>query len=152
MALTPKSPGQGTQPTVLRARAKTTSDMPCKVWLPPPTTDQFIGILMNQNAEQQRLHEGKAGHQDWKRWGPYLSERQWGTVREDYSPHGNAWEHFRTITPEVGPIAGVRTASPASVTTSNDSASRSCYGTARIPFLRNASSVSPIPKAITART
>jgi len=49
---------------------------------------------MNQNAEQQRLHEGKAGHQDWKRWGPYLSERQWGTVREDYSPHGNAWEHL----------------------------------------------------------
>jgi len=30
----------------------------------------------------------------WKRWGPYLSERQWGTVREDYSPHGNAWEYF----------------------------------------------------------
>jgi hypothetical protein len=31
---------------------------------------------------------------DWQRWGPYLSERQWGTVREDYSPHGNAWEYF----------------------------------------------------------
>src|ERR1700758_726498 len=30
----------------------------------------------------------------WKNWGPYLSERQWGTVREDYSPHGNAWEYF----------------------------------------------------------
>ncbi|HSE57676.1 MAG TPA: glucosidase [Nitrospiraceae bacterium] len=30
----------------------------------------------------------------WKRWGPYLSERAWGTVREDYSPHGTAWEHF----------------------------------------------------------
>src|SRR3974390_49499 len=30
----------------------------------------------------------------WKAWGPYLSERQWGTVREDYSPHGNAWEYF----------------------------------------------------------
>ncbi|MGH8230604.1 MAG: MGH1-like glycoside hydrolase domain-containing protein, partial [Steroidobacteraceae bacterium] len=30
----------------------------------------------------------------WKKWGPYLSERQWGTVREDYSAHGNAWEYF----------------------------------------------------------
>src|SRR5690242_8874388 len=30
----------------------------------------------------------------WKAWGPYLSERQWGTVREDYSPHGNAWDYF----------------------------------------------------------
>src|SRR5262249_48652927 len=31
---------------------------------------------------------------DLKKWGPYLSERQWGTVREDYSPHGNAWDYF----------------------------------------------------------
>src|SRR6266496_766191 len=49
---------------------------------------------MKQNAEQQRLDESKSGQQDWKRWGPYLSERQWGTVREDYSPHGNAWEYL----------------------------------------------------------
>jgi hypothetical protein len=41
------------------------------------------------NAEQKRLQQ--AG---WKKWGPYLSERQWGTVREDYSEHGNAWEYF----------------------------------------------------------
>ena len=43
--------------------------------------------------EHQRLSQctREAG---WKRWGPYLSERQWGTVREDYSPHGNAWEYF----------------------------------------------------------
>ena len=34
------------------------------------------------------------GHEGWKKWGPYLSERQWGTVREDYSPHGTAWEYF----------------------------------------------------------
>jgi hypothetical protein len=45
-------------------------------------------------SEQQRLNEAKSGRQDWKRWGPYLSERQWGTVREDYSPHGNAWEYL----------------------------------------------------------
>jgi hypothetical protein len=49
---------------------------------------------MKPTAEQQRLNEAKIGRQDWKRWGPYLSERQWGTVREDYSPHGNAWEYL----------------------------------------------------------
>lgn len=42
------------------------------------------------DAEQQRLLDG----QDWKRWGPYLSERAWGTVREDYSAGGTAWEYF----------------------------------------------------------
>ncbi len=41
------------------------------------------------NTEQQRLQQP-----GWKKWGPYLSERQWGTVREDYSEHGNAWDHF----------------------------------------------------------
>lgn len=41
------------------------------------------------NTEQRRLQEP-----GWKKWGPYLSERQWGTVREDYSEHGNAWDHF----------------------------------------------------------
>ena len=45
-------------------------------------------------AEKQRLAEDKAGRQNWRRWGPYLSERQWGTVREDYSPGGTAWEYF----------------------------------------------------------
>ena len=45
-------------------------------------------------AEQRRLQECTASQPTWKKWGPYLSERQWGTVREDYSPHGNAWEHF----------------------------------------------------------
>ncbi|MBZ5605988.1 MAG: glucosidase, partial [Acidobacteriia bacterium] len=46
------------------------------------------------NAEQRRLIEATRREQHWKRWGPYLSDRQWGTVREDYSPHGNAWEYF----------------------------------------------------------
>ena len=44
------------------------------------------------NAEQQRLDESRGREAHWKRWGPYVSERAWGTVREDYSPHGNAWE------------------------------------------------------------
>ena len=45
-------------------------------------------------AEQQRLDEDARRQRHWKRWGPYLSERAWGTVREDYSPHGTAWEAF----------------------------------------------------------
>jgi hypothetical protein len=46
------------------------------------------------NAELARLAEANEGHVPWKGWGPYLSERQWGTVREDYSPHGIAWEYL----------------------------------------------------------
>ncbi len=45
-------------------------------------------------AEKQRLAEDKTGRQDWRRWGPYLSERQWGTVREDYSRGGTAWSYL----------------------------------------------------------
>jgi hypothetical protein len=44
--------------------------------------------------EDQRLEEARTRKKHWKRWGPYLSERQWGTVREDYSPGGTAWEYF----------------------------------------------------------
>ena len=44
--------------------------------------------------EEQRLEEDRQRKANWKRWGPYLSERQWGTVREDYSAHGNAWEYL----------------------------------------------------------
>lgn len=46
------------------------------------------------NAEQKRLEESHDRKMHWKRWGPYLSERQWGTVREDYSPGGTAWDFF----------------------------------------------------------
>ena len=45
-------------------------------------------------AEEQRLEESRQRTKHWKRWGPYLSERAWGTVREDYSPHGTAWDYF----------------------------------------------------------
>ncbi|HNE34056.1 MAG TPA: glucosidase [Nitrospira sp.] len=44
------------------------------------------------SAEQQRLDDDDLRRKHWKRWGPYLSERAWGTVREDYSPYGTAWE------------------------------------------------------------
>jgi hypothetical protein len=46
------------------------------------------------SAEKQRLANDLAGKEDWRRWGPYLSERQWGTVREDYSAWGGAWDHL----------------------------------------------------------
>ena len=46
------------------------------------------------SPEHQRLAEANQGQQPWRQWGPYLSERQWGTVREDDSPDGNAWESF----------------------------------------------------------
>ena len=45
-------------------------------------------------AEERRLKEAQERSAHWRRWGPYLSERQWGTVREDYSPYGTAWEYF----------------------------------------------------------
>src|SRR3974390_158035 len=45
-------------------------------------------------AESNRLEETVDKKVPWRRWGPYLSERQWGTVREDYSQDGNAWEYF----------------------------------------------------------
>ncbi len=50
---------------------------------PPPPT-----------AEQRRLDEDARREGNWKRWGPYLAERQWGTVREDYSADGQAWDYF----------------------------------------------------------
>lgn len=46
------------------------------------------------NHEKQRLADDRDGSQKWRKWGPYLSERQWGTVREDYSEHGEAWEYL----------------------------------------------------------
>jgi hypothetical protein len=55
-------------------------------------------MLTNQTsdsgAEQARLQEDREGRAAWKKWGPYLSERQWGTVREDYSSNGDAWNYF----------------------------------------------------------
>ncbi len=46
------------------------------------------------NDERARLLANMPGPGGWKHWGPYVSERQWGTVREDYSPDGTAWDYF----------------------------------------------------------
>ena len=45
-------------------------------------------------AERNRLQDAREQKVQWKKWGPYLSERQWGTVREDYSENGDAWNFF----------------------------------------------------------
>ncbi len=49
---------------------------------------------MSHTLEHLRLNESSAPTAPWRRWGPFISERAWGTVREDYSEHGNAWEYF----------------------------------------------------------
>ena len=46
------------------------------------------------NPEAARLEDANRHSSPWRKWGPYLSERQWGTVREDYSEDGNAWDYF----------------------------------------------------------
>ena len=66
------------------------------------------GHVMSANSEQARLADDGGA---WKRWGPYLSERAWGTVREDYSEGGTAWEYLPTTMPGPAPTAGARTAS-----------------------------------------
>ncbi len=50
--------------------------------------------MNNSSKESQRLAEAREGKLQWKKWGPYLSERQWGTVREDYSENEDAWGYF----------------------------------------------------------
>src|SRR4051812_50106983 len=47
-----------------------------------------------KTMEHRRLEEARNGRKKWRKWGPYLSERQWGTVREDYSADGTAWDYF----------------------------------------------------------
>src|SRR5271165_4312490 len=51
-------------------------------------------VNSSDNPEAGRIAEADAGEAPWRRWGPYLSERQWGTVREDYSEGGDAWSYF----------------------------------------------------------
>src|SRR2546430_12994677 len=49
---------------------------------------------MASTTEHERLQEARESNVPWRKWGPYLSERQWGTVREDYSDNGDAWDYF----------------------------------------------------------
>ena len=47
-----------------------------------------------ETPESQRLNEDRLGTKKWRHWGPYVCERSWGTVREDYSANGDAWGYF----------------------------------------------------------
>src|SRR5262249_60334609 len=58
------------------------------------TANQKSGRSQTENAEHKRLNEARTQSVPWRKWGPYLSERQWGTVREDYSDGGDAWNYF----------------------------------------------------------
>ena len=62
------------------------------------------------NAEKARLAQDDSRAKNWKRWGPYLSERQWGTVREDYSADGDSWAKNRARSDDVltNPVAEAR--------------------------------------------
>jgi hypothetical protein len=62
----------------------------------------------DSTPEHLRLEEDARREKNWKRWGPYLAERQWGTVREDYSANGDAWNYCRTTTRGAARIAGGR--------------------------------------------
>src|SRR3954454_3946472 len=55
---------------------------------------QNAPISYIETNEQKRLNDARESGIPWKKWGPYLSERQWGTVREDYSQDGNAWDYL----------------------------------------------------------
>jgi len=71
--------------------------MPGADWNKPDDQPKAIAMTDAQttpNPERARLEAQREGREDWRLWGPYLSERAWGTVREDYSADGTAWEHF----------------------------------------------------------
>ena len=72
-------------------------------------------------AEEKRLKEASDRATHWKRWGPYLSERAWGTVREDYSAYGTAWDY---LPHDPKPTVGMKTVLPAFRTGINISALR----------------------------
>src|SRR5579862_616374 len=66
------------------------------VWLIPRkcAASDRSGRMAAVTREEERLLESQQRKIHWKRWGPYVSERSWGTVREDYSANGTAWEYF----------------------------------------------------------
>jgi hypothetical protein len=70
------------------------SDGGADVSTDPAPTAQARVSRSDASAEQQRLADARDRKLPWRKWGPYLSERQWGTVREDYSHDGNAWAYF----------------------------------------------------------
>ncbi|MBV9286674.1 MAG: hypothetical protein JO288_02445 [Hyphomicrobiales bacterium] len=56
--------------------------------------EDSTGAAIRTGAEEARLESQRRGSENWRLWGPYLAERAWGTVREDYSAHGEVWTDF----------------------------------------------------------
>src|SRR3954447_26799978 len=83
-----------------RARSTRTSRQSKPIASPAssPSPRNYASTLNNKEThmttEAFRLEETRQKQAHWQRWGPYLSERAWGTVREDYSSYGTAWEYF----------------------------------------------------------
>ncbi len=84
--------------------------------------------------EQKRLLLNSYRKIPLEQWGPYLSERQWGTVREDYSPYGDAWHYFPYDHAHCRHINGGKTDWQASPIFFRTSALLLPYGTERIPY------------------
>src|SRR6266545_8104418 len=89
------------------------------------------GISKKVTAEERRIEESRQRTKHWKRWGPYLSERAWGTVREDYSADGDAWNYFPRARVRT---AGARMASAAFPISSSVSVSPSRFGMGETRF------------------
>src|SRR5437899_12306040 len=85
------APSQGASAPA-RASGQSRSGAPESSGVPLLYPNPAEGRAMTE--ERRRLDEATRRTAHWRRWGPYLSERQWGTVREDYSPGGTAWEYF----------------------------------------------------------
>src|SRR5437667_7101908 len=85
------APSQGASAPA-RASGQSRSGAPESSGVPLLYPNPAKGRAMTE--ERRRLDEATRRTAHWRRWGPYLSERQWGTVREDYSPGGTAWEYF----------------------------------------------------------
>src|SRR5690349_7778556 len=92
-----------------------------------------------KTAQELRLDEAREKGVPWKLWGPYLSARQWGTVREDSSEKGDASNNLTTTRPDRVPITGAKRDSPALGTTISGCVLPSLSGTARTQSSRSGS-------------
>ena len=101
-------------------------------------------------AEHERITQADDGAEGWRDWGPYVAERAWGTVREDYSADGDA-ASSRTTTPEVAPTAGTKTGWRPSPTRPRSGASASLWN-GEDPILEERMFASPARRATTAKT
>ena len=101
--------------------------------------------------EEKRLDESHQRTRHWKRWGPYVAERQWGTVREDYSPHGTAWEYFPHDHARSRAYRWGKMGLGGSATVTSGFVSRWRFGTGAIRSLKSVCSASQEMKAIMAK-